>query len=53
MFNHFLTLRLGLVLVLKLAAMAVLYFAFFAPSQRPPIDPAAHIGGPAFANPPQ
>ena len=38
--------ELAWVVALKLAALTVLYFLFFTPAHRNPIDVAAHIAGP-------
>jgi hypothetical protein len=41
---------LALLVVCKLAALAVLYALFFSPSHRPAIDVATHIAGAAATN---
>ena len=39
--------HLAFAVALKLVALIAIYFAFFAPSHRPPLDAAQRIAGPA------
>ncbi len=47
MFRHPLARDIAWLLAFKLAALALIYALFFAPSHRPAIDPDTHIMGSA------